>query len=233
MRMRFGLQLTTLAGVCALAVWCAVLPVRADVVQPGMRNLSYCFELSDTSAFADYAFLISFGPPTGGYAVYAAGDCVQFYKFASPRVYAIRRAALAQTQLPPASDEKAQQAFFATNRNLIPSDFAITPPGPVPSSSPLRAVTDVIWIAAITPTGLTIVPGLVRYTDADGRTESLPYLGSMTRPEPSPHRITRLSAGLLGDFASGWSWGSALISGVALVATLLLAGRRWHAARRP
>jgi hypothetical protein len=173
-------------------------PVRADVLLPNQKQISYCFEVTGMDAYPDYVFLAYFSRATGGHTTIDTGKCVGFYKLAVPMLYAIRRSLYA-TSMPP-TERQAEQTYFTTNPNLIRSDIGIHSPGAVDKSDPIDEIVDVFHVASVDDTKLNIVPESVRYTFSDGKKVTVPWT-SGDRPAPSRGAASVTSGGMGGNRA--------------------------------
>src|SRR5215469_7652931 len=142
--MMMGNRFSRAAGLLGILVACLVWtgdPVRADVLLPNQKAISYCFQLTGMDAYPDYVFLAYFSRATGGHTTINSGQCVSFYKLAVPMIFAMRKSDYAT--MPPPSERQAEQTYFMTNPKLIRSDIAIHNPGNVDKSDPVDGIVDV------------------------------------------------------------------------------------------
>lgn len=216
-------------GVVLVVAWWAVLALagapaaRADAIPPGKKGVEYCFEVANLDAYPDYVFLAYFGQPVGGHVVIAPGQCVHFYKFSRPALYAAARAGFDTAAIP--GDRAAERAYFADTAGLIPSDVTIQPVSLVDQDDPVSAVVDVLRVTALDGRALAIEKAAVRYTFVDGTTEELPYQTQDARPAPTGHVALPAS----GARAFWWVWYVALPVAALLGLGAIFLRRRRHA----
>jgi len=166
-----------------LLIGLVIAPAAADVIPPGQKTVSSCFEIGNTGEYPDYLFIAFPLSMSGGYAVMKPGDCVSFYKFASPSLYAVKRDAFNET----AAGEGGQISsnYFSSDPGVIPSGIAIRGSATVAENSPVKSISTIYTITSVNPTRLGIIPARERYTYTDGRTEEKPLLPEETTVAPA------------------------------------------------
>jgi hypothetical protein len=221
-------------GVLIVVAWCAVLGLagapaaRADAIPPGKKSVDYCFEVANLDAYPDYVFLAYFGQPGGGYTVIAPGQCIHFYKFSHPALYAMARADFDPAAIP--GDRVAERAYFTGATGLIPSSVTIQPVSLVDQDDPVSAVVDVLRITALDGRALAVEKAAVRYTFVDGTTEELPYRTQDARPAPTGHVALPGAGATPGARAFWWAWYVALPAAALLgLGAIFALRRRRHA----
>lgn len=172
--------LTTLAPLAALLI--STTPASADIIMPGQKSISYCFEIANISEFPDYAFIVSFAEPIGGHQMIEQGKCVQFYKLARPVIYAAPKAGFSPSEIP--ADKAAEKSYFDTNPKLLKSSVQISNPGTVDEKDPRSEAVDVLRVVGMSGRTLDIKKESVRYVYTNGARETLPYMSQDERPEP-------------------------------------------------
>jgi MYXO-CTERM domain-containing protein len=172
-----------LAPLSALLV--SASPTSADVLMPGQKMLSYCFEISNLAEYPDYVFIVNFAEPIGGHQIIEPGKCFQFYKLARPVIYAILKAGFNPSEIPNASGDKAaEKKYFDTNPKMLKSDVKVFNPGAVDEKDPRSEVVDVLKITGMDGQKLNIQKDSVRYTYTNGARETLPYVSQDDFPVP-------------------------------------------------
>lgn len=63
--------------------------VSADLIMPGTKSISWCYKISNIDNYPDYVFFLHGYPLAEGVPL-KQGECINFYKFASPHIYAIK-----------------------------------------------------------------------------------------------------------------------------------------------
>ncbi len=159
--------------------------VLADVIFPGpnlYKSVGYCFEISNIDDYPDYTFIAHPLAVGTGHKIIKQGDCISFYKFSRPTVYAIKNTDFDKNSI--GTGYENEKNYFETNTKLIPSGIEISSIGYIDSNNPLKSAVDVFSIVSLTDNGLEIEKSKVIYTYTDGTTEEKAYLHD-TRPEPS------------------------------------------------
>jgi len=170
--------------------------VSADIIEPGMKEVDYCFQVENIKDYPEYIFLSYFQEPVGGYKVINQGDCVSFYKFSNPTIYAIKKDDFNENEI--GSTDEEEKNYFQNNKNLIASGLSIKSIGSVKESDPRQEVIDVYKIDSLDSTSLKISPLKVIYKYTDGTSEEKIYQSQPNstetpqRPEPSK-KITWLN----------------------------------------
>lgn len=153
---------------------------HADVISLGSKSIGYCFQLEGMEKYPDYTFLVHY-QTVGGYHVMAQGECLSFYKLASPTIYAVLKTKFDEKALGTQGSD-VERNYFQTNKNLIHSTFAIQPMSSTSENDPLASVADKLQVESLTDSALTIVPKSVKYTYTDGTSEEKSYSDAAARP---------------------------------------------------
>jgi hypothetical protein len=163
--------------------------VSADILEPGMKEIDYCFQVENIKDYSEYVFLSYFQEPVGGHKVINQGDCVSFYKFSNPTIYAIKKGDFNENEI--GSTDEQEKNYFQNNKKLIASGLSIKSIGSVKENDPRQKVVDVYKIESLDSTSLKIIPLKVIYTYTDGTSEEKIYQSQPNstetpkRPEPS------------------------------------------------
>lgn len=153
--------------------------VLGDVIPEGKKGVYYCFMLSNTNEYPDYTFIAYF-TLMGGHKIIEQGDCIGFYKFSNVEIYAIKKSDFNE------SDINNSQGYFKTNEKLIPSsEIKMNKINTVDEDNPLKGVTDVFEIVALTENSLEIRNEKVIYKYGDGTSEEKYYGADDATPAPS------------------------------------------------
>lgn len=155
-----------------LVIVLLIPPASADVISPGSKYVSSCVEIVNTNEYTGYLFIAYPLYMGGGHEVIGPGDCVSFYKFASPSFYAVKEGAFNSTAA--STDGPVSAAYFSSDPAVIPSGLFIESVSAVPVTSPVTAIRTVYSIVSVNTTRLEIVPVSVRYTYTDGKTDEKP-----------------------------------------------------------
>ncbi|MCX6811470.1 MAG: hypothetical protein NT039_02140 [Candidatus Berkelbacteria bacterium] len=163
--------------------------VSADILEPGMKEIDYCFQVENIKDYSEYVFLSYFQEPVGGHKVINQGDCVSFYKFSNPTIYAIKKGDFNENEI--GSTDEQEKNYFQNNKKLIASGLSIKSIGSVKENDPRQKVVDVYKIESLDSALLKIFPLKVIYTYTDGTSEEKIYQSQPNstetpkRPEPS------------------------------------------------
>ncbi len=164
-----------------LMMFVAPIMASADFVMPGEKQIDYCFQISNLGDYPAYSFVAYFQDPMGGHEIINKNECVSFYKFSSPKIYAIKSANLIGVTIP--TENVAEKSFFATNKYLIASDLKIQSTSFVAVNDPLEKIVDVFKIVSLSAGTFVMEKEKAIYTYADGTTEEKTYVDQNVMPE--------------------------------------------------
>lgn len=159
--------------------------VSADILEPGMKEIDYCFQVENIKDYPEYVFLSYFQEPVGGHKVINQGDCVSFYKFSNPTIYAIKKSDFNENEI--GSSDEEEKNYFQNNKKLIASGLSIKSIGSVKVSDPRQKIVDVYKIESLDSASLKISPLKVIYTYTDGTSEEKIYQSQPNNTE-TPQR---------------------------------------------
>lgn len=145
----------------------------ADIIPVGYRGVSYCFQISNIEDYKDYTFIAYFQEPMGGHEIIDQDECVGFYKFSNPKIYAIKSSDFNHSDI--GTGYENEKIYFNTNQNLVSSDLKIESLSTVPLTDPRSGIVDVLEIKDITEDSLALMKSKVIYTYTDGRVEEKIY----------------------------------------------------------
>jgi hypothetical protein len=197
----------------AVTLCCGVLlpptPALADVIAPGEKGISYCFEVANLAAYPDYVvLLVTVNPSLGPYGVLQPGGCASFYKHSTGLLYAVREAAFDPASVP--ADASSQAAYFAAQPQFLSAPLRLRPLTTVNERDSRTSITDIVEIGALTDQGFAARFARVRYTYPDGTAEELAVAADGVRP--APRVVAESRAALVRSFA--WA---ALVPALALL----------------
>jgi len=125
--------------------------VSADIILPGEKSVSYCFQIENIFEYPDYAFYLELPLSVDSERI-TQGECKTFYKFERPRIYAI-----------------------APGGKAIYSNLEISSVYMVAENDPVDAVQDIFVVNGITDESLNLTKDRVIYTYEDGSKEIVSY----------------------------------------------------------
>lgn len=157
--------------------------VAADVIAPGIKSISYGFEISNMYDYADYVFLAHSQGPMDNYRIMTQGTSVGFYKFSTPTVYAIEKNKFNEADIGITPEEI--KTYFENNNDLIPSGIEMDIVSTVRDTDPTNSILDVLEIKSLDANGFELVKSKVVYTYTDGSTEERLYENQDIRPAAS------------------------------------------------
>jgi len=188
--------------------------VSADIIPVGYKGVGYCFEVSNIEDYQDYTFIAYFQEPMGGHKVIAEDDCVSFYKFSNPTIYAIKNSDFNEEDI--GSEYENEKSYFNSNLNLLSSDIEIKSISTIPENDPRNKIIDVLEITSLSENNFALTKSKVVYTYTDTTTEEKTYTDQNVRPEASRQPI------LPWWFAKLWYIIIPLIAVLIFVAILLI-----------
>jgi hypothetical protein len=168
----------------------ALPAVNADVLMPGTKGVGYCFRISNIEDYPDYEFVM-YGDLVSGLSRITPGECVSFYKFDQPKIYAFDKNEFENFKETAEFDgihnynrSKALEYISQAHEGFYASDLEINDYGTVDESNPLDSVEDIFTIKSLAGNKVEIEKTSVVYTYEDGKTETKPYVNG-ERPNPS------------------------------------------------
>jgi hypothetical protein len=166
--------------------------VSADLLIEGQKGVEYCFQISNMDEFPDYAFVVHYPRVMEGYNVIENGECVSFYKYNVPVIYAINKSLFDEKPLAGIMNSENRSKlseYFASDGNFIPSDVSIKPVSTLPDTDPTDKVVDEMKIISVGGNKLDIEKSKVIYTFSDGTSEEKTYVDQNVRPASSRQPI--------------------------------------------
>lgn len=179
--------------ICALLLLWAILfmntpKVSADSIMPGYKSVEYCFQLENTNDFPDYTFVVHYAFAMENYQVVRGNECMHFYKFNKPKIYAVKKSLFNEVPLISImnSDNHSKLTeYIANDKNFISSDAEMEHAVPVVDTDPTEKIVDVLRIISVDENNAAIEKTKVIYTYTDGTTEEKVYASQDVRPSPS------------------------------------------------
>jgi len=162
--------------------------VSADLLIPGYKGVEYCFQIENTNDFPDYTFVVHYTFAMEGYQVIRGNECLSFYKFNVPKIYAINKLLFNEAPLISimnSGNHSKLTEYIANDKNFIPSDVEIKAISQVVDTDPTKKIVDVLKIISIENDKLEIEKSKTIYTYTDDTTEEKAYATQDVRPLPS------------------------------------------------
>lgn len=165
--------------------------VSADSIMPGFKSVKYCFQIENMDDYPEYAFILGFETqPIQDRRLILSGECVGFYKYASPTVYAVRKELVNSSYFNLSEQDRAY--LFSKEGNpldaieeVIPSGITLEHFGTVRDDNPVKEVVDVLAIRSVDDNRLDLRKSKIIYTYTDGSSEEKPYELQSKTPEPT------------------------------------------------
>ncbi len=199
----------------------------ADMLQPGMKPVGYCFTIENQLDFPDYVFL-AYGEPLFDEGVISPGSCTSFYKHSLIKVYAIKESDFDPTLLQELRTNSRDQDgyeqlkdYFENNSLMKKSGLVLRNYGFVSDHDPLQSAKDVLKIVQLDENSFVIQKEKVVYTYTDGSREEKYYSFSEDVTElafPKPDQSSILPWWI--DSVLGF--GGIILSVLALIVMILL-----------
>lgn len=164
-------------------------PVMADMIPAGYKPVSYCFTIENQADYPNY-ILVLYGEPLVHGEVIPANDCIPFYKFAQPAIYAIPKSIFDESKLTQLKGEYSQnnqrpfETYFQNNPTIKKSNLNLENYGLTSKYDPLTAAKDVLRIVTLDDQSFIIQKEKVTYTYEDGSTEEQTYFDQTSFPVP-------------------------------------------------
>ena len=155
--------------------------VLADVIVPGTKSVSWCYEISNVDDYPDYVFVYN-EERVSGHGVISNDDCFSFYKNGLTSVYAIKKIEFDETEL-------NREFFTDDNPKLINSDIQLNAYGLVDENDPLEKVVTTLQINSMSGNELDIQKSEITFTYNDGTSEVETFQSQDITPEPSKKAI--------------------------------------------
>lgn len=167
----------------ALIVVFSVFPqtVLADLIMPGMKSVSWCYEISNVNDYPDHVFVFNEERVTG-HGIINQGDCFSFYKIGLTSIYTIKKTEFNENEL-------NGEFFEGSNPKLIKSNLQLNAFGSVQENDPLQKAVITLDIISLSQNNLDIQKSKVTYTYTDGTSEEKVF---QTQDIPEPSRTAIL-----------------------------------------
>ena len=169
--------------------------VSADVIMPGQKGVSWCYEISNIGDYPDYVFIVSTEYPLAEYEIIDEG-CFTFYKNGQASVYAIPKNEFNESELSMLSysvrlrrgDEEPDPREIFENyleQNFLKSDITLEAFGTVPEDDPLKDVVITLQIRSLDENTFDVDKSMITYTYADGTSEEKVFQRQDVLPDRS------------------------------------------------
>lgn len=161
--------------------------IYADVIVPGKKTITWCYEISNMNDYPNYTFLLH-GQPGVKYKIIEPGECFSFYKFSTVSIYVVKKAEFNEDELKGKNYTETEN-YFINNPKVISSDLQLRSYGAVEENYPLEKVVITLNIVSLTENGLDIQKSKITYTYRDGTSEEKIFQVQDVIPEPSRKAI--------------------------------------------
>lgn len=159
----------------------------ADVIEPGMKEIKYYYEVSNIDNYPDYVFL-AHGNPSPIVEIVNSSE-FSFYKFSTVSIYAIKKSDFNENELKN-MDEEELENFFKNDPRVIRSDIELQGSYKnVIIADPLDKALVVLEVKSIKENKLEIKKSKVVYEYVDGTKEEEKFIDQNTTPEPSKNSV--------------------------------------------
>ncbi|MFH0701624.1 MAG: hypothetical protein V2A62_04255 [Candidatus Woesearchaeota archaeon] len=175
--------------------------VAADMIPAGMKSVGYCFTLENQPDYSDYVFIMHGGPLAHG-QVMALNQCLSFYKFASPRIYAIKEKSFDLEEFNTLIHSYSQDNFseqletYYSRSSFLKSDLQLFSYGLVKDYEPLESVQDVLRIEVLNDKEFKIIKSKAIYTYEDGSKTEHSYINHNVPPPRTNQQVYLYFLGL-------------------------------------
>lgn len=175
-------KLITLSALLLVLLFVFPQTVSADVIEPGTKSVSWCYEISNVNDYPDYVFVYNEERVTG-HGIIHQGDCFSFYKIGLTSIYAIKKTEFNENEL-------NREFFSKNNPKLIKSNLQLNAFGSVQENDPLQKAVITLDIVSLTENNINIQKSKVIYTYTDGTSEEKVFQTQDITPESSRTAIS-------------------------------------------
>ena len=167
----FGLALMMLALIDPAIVY-------ADMVVPGTKSVSWCYEISNMDQYPDYVFFTYVDWPMAGIKVIKTEKCFYFYKLSKAILCAAKRENSGEKEIRDLDnfiENNRKRSFLddiKNNPKIACSKFLLLPYGTVGESNPLDSVVRTLKIFSLTKNRLMVWQTKTTYTYEDGTSKT-------------------------------------------------------------
>ncbi len=182
MKINFRLSLIFLSIILLSGLGCN--SSWADVVEPGSKEITLFYEISNLKDYPEYVFL-AHGTPEPSWEVINSSE-FSFYKFSQVSIYALKKSDLDLSELEE-MDSRQLENFFNSDNRLIPSNINLSGSyGNIAQNNPLEKAKIILEIKSINSNQLVLQKTHIIYYFENGSSESLDFKDQNINPEPSP-----------------------------------------------
>ena len=160
----------------------------ADVVEPGTKEVTLYYQLSNINDYPDYVFLLH-GVPFPTYEI-INNTKFSFYKLSEASIYAVKKSDFNQAELEK-MDESQINNLFENDTRFIKSNIQLSGSyGTVAQTNPLESAIMVLEIESINQNQLNINKKQMKYYFSDGSTETRDFKTQNQIPQPESNPYT-------------------------------------------
>ncbi len=137
----------------------------ADVLNPGYKPLSFCYEIENIQDYPNHLFFLFEARIGNSIDQIKSGDCLGFYKLGDATFYAIEKDDF---------DEEAfledQYAYFQDNTNALPGSYKPQPYGNVLEGDPLEKIETILEITELNADRFELeeIETIEHFSESDG-----------------------------------------------------------------
>lgn len=160
----------------------------ADIIEPGMKEVKYYYEISNIDNYSEYVFL-AHGTPSPSIEIVNSSE-FSFYKYSTVSIYALKKSDFNENEFKNTGDEELEN-FFKNDPRVIRSNIELYGSYKnVVIADPLDKVLVVLEIKSIKENKLEIEKSKVVYAYVDGSKEEEKFKDQNITPEPSKNGVS-------------------------------------------
>ena len=160
----------------------------ADIIEPGMKEVKYYYEISNIDNYSEYVFL-AHGTPSTSIEIVNSSE-FSFYKYSTVSIYALKKSDFNENEFKNMGDEELEN-FFKNDPRVIRSNIELY--GSYKNvfiADPLDKALVVLEIKSIKENKLEIEKSKVVYAYVDGSKEEEKFKDQNITPEPSKNGVS-------------------------------------------
>ncbi len=168
--------------------------VSADLIMPGTKPVSWCYEISNINDYPDYVFVFN-EERLAAHGIINQGDCFSFYKIGLTSIYAISKTEFVESGLNKELTNKElsefnREFFQENNTRLIKSNIQLNAFGSVQENDPLEKAVITLDIQSLSENDFNIQKSKITYTYTDKTSEEKVFQSQEVTPKPSEIAIS-------------------------------------------
>lgn len=179
---------TSLLLIMVVVMYFLILPVSADVINPGEKNIPFTYQIINIQDYPDYVFILH-GTPNPSFEVLNSSE-FSFYKLSTCSIYAVPRTVLDSVQLSEMDDNEVE-SFLNNDSRVARSNITLGGSyGTVNVADTLDSALIILKINSIHGNTLDIQKEKIIFGYSNGQKIEKPFMTQNQTPEPGAPQST-------------------------------------------